>query len=180
MNGQMMNTPQRLVPLLMMLGLCSAAGAAELKSIAIPLELDACLVLQADDFGVTYACPGYKGYPVRLVERQNQFFVSYGFGAADRKAASQPVGHFDPANMIIEWHLAEMDGTWHPFATILHDAAITGQLTVTKIAPDAVCHIVYVDAELTADPLQSARLWATGQQTTPFDCQYEETYYDPS
>ena len=40
---------------------------AEFTSAYTDLRLDLdCLVLDADDFGVSWSCPGYKGYPVQI------------------------------------------------------------------------------------------------------------------
>jgi hypothetical protein len=43
------------------------------------LDIDQCLVLEADDFGASWACPGYKGFPVKVQEGDLRFSISYGF-----------------------------------------------------------------------------------------------------
>ena len=44
----------------------AAPAHAAFNSSYSDLDLDQCLVLDADDFGASWACPGYKGYPLKV------------------------------------------------------------------------------------------------------------------
>jgi hypothetical protein len=154
--------------------LASAGGAAAQvnQSTYTDLDLDQCLVMQADDFGASWACPGYRGYPVRIAEGDQRYFVSYGFGAEDQPAASQAVGPNNTLGPTIEWRLENVGGDWRPFATIVrfHVEAVENPealeggeggdvLVVTQLGdePGTQCHIAWVDARLNADANELAR-----------------------
>lgn len=176
------------------LGLAGAAAPVAAASIAsdyTAINLDDCLVLDADDFGARYACPGYKGFPLWVAEGDLRFFVSYGFGAPDEMAASQTLPPFNTIGDTLEWRLSNESGYWRPFATILRfytdsgdpDEAEGQVLVVTKIAPGNTCHIAYVDAKLLAtpdaNPNEIARTWAD-EFAPDFDCETDEPHYYPS
>jgi len=143
-------------------------------------------VLHADDFGASFACPGYKGYPLWLAEGDLRFFVSYGFGAPDEKAAEQTLPQFNYVNSTLEWRLSNETGDWKPFASILRWFTQTGEpgedegevLVVTKIAPGDTCHIAYIDAKQTPNANELARQVADeGAQL--FDCATDAPVYYP-
>lgn len=148
-------------------------------------------MLDADDFGATFACPGYRGYPLWLAEGDLRFFVSYGFGAPDEKAAGQTLPEFNYVHSTLEWRLSNRTGDWKPFATILRwhtqsgeDGADNGEvLVVTKIAPGNTCHIAYVDTKTQAmpgdNPNEIARNFAD-EMAEDFDCAEDEPAYYPS
>ena len=68
--------------------LAAAPAARRLRiSAYTDINLDDCTIMETSDFGTVWACPGHKGYPVRIAEGDLRFFVSYGFGADDEPAA---------------------------------------------------------------------------------------------
>lgn len=159
--------------------LAQPAQAARYDSIYTDLNLDDCLVLNADDFGASFACPGYKGYPLWVAEGDLRFFVSYGFGAPDEMAASQTLPAFNTVHSTLEWRLTDASGAWKPFATILRWFTQTGDgtdgvpdgeiLVVTKIAPGDTCHTAYIDAKIVPNANELAREWAD-KAVANFNC----------
>lgn len=160
---------QRLIVLpsaLLLLVASAGAAAAQNQSAYTDVDLDQCLVMHSDDFGSSWACPGYRGYPVRIAEGDLRFFVSYGFGAPDQPAAGQTLGPFNTLGPKIEWRLRNEGGTWRPFATILRyrlDAMEPypgGEvLVVTQLGdgPGTQCQIAWVDAGANANANELAR-----------------------
>ena len=151
------------------------------------INLDECLVLNADDFGASYACPGYKGFPLYVAEGDLRFFVSYGFGAPDEMAAEQTLPAFNTIGEKLEWRLSNKSGDFQPFATILRYYTQTGDgsapdgqvLVVTKIEQGNTCHIAYIDARLTPNANEIARNFADAEAGN-FDCANDEIHYVPS
>jgi hypothetical protein len=122
-----------------------------------------------------WVCAGYQGIPVRIVESDLRFFVSYGFDAANQPAAHQTLPPFNTIHATLEWRL---DDGGVPFATILRffaeslDGGPPEQiLVVTAIGATGVCHAAYVSASVNADAnimaRQAADLFARN-----FDCLY--------
>lgn len=155
----------------------AAPARAEIQSTYTDVDLNECTVLESTEFGVTWACPGYKGYPVWIAEGDLRFFVSYGFGAPDQPAASQTLGPFNTLGPRIEWRMSNETGDWQPFATILRyiteSETYRGEaLVVTRLGPDGVCQVAWIDARANPDANQMARdaadtiapLFACGQQ----------------
>ena len=142
------------------------------------LETD-CLVLDADDFGASWACPGYKGYPVHVSEGDLRFSIVYGFNI-DQEPGGQTLGPFNELGDKLEWRLSNASGRWMPVATIVryHIAnAETGEndgqvLVVTQLAEGNSCHIAYVDARANSDANELARKAADG--AGDFDCAGDE------
>ena len=140
----------------------------------LKLETD-CLVLDADDFGASWACPGYKGYPVHVSEGDLRFSIVYGFNI-DKEPGGQTLGPFNELGEKLEWRLSNASGRWMPVATIVryHIAdAETGKnsgqvLVVTQLVEGNSCHIAYVDARANSNANALARQAAdaAGQ----FDC----------
>ncbi|MCS6759091.1 MAG: hypothetical protein MO852_08785 [Candidatus Devosia euplotis] len=85
---------------------------AEFTSAYIDLRLDRdCLVLDADDFGVSWSCPGYKGYPVHVSEGDLRFSIVYGFNI-DQESGGQTLGPFNElggARMAAEQCIGPLD-----------------------------------------------------------------------
>lgn len=143
--------------------LASPVAAQQFDSAYTELDVAACTVLSTDEMGATWACPGYRGYPVWVAEGDLRFFVSYGFGAPQQPAASQTLWPFNELGPRIEWRLRREAGGWVPFATILRfytepEPGYRGQaLVVTRLGPDGVCHVAWIDARANADANQLAR-----------------------
>ena len=168
---------RRLFPILALLPLFAApATAQQIESAYTDVDLNGCTVIHSDDFGSRWACPGYKGMPVMIAEGDLRFFVSYGFGAPEEKAAGQTLPPFNTLGPRIEWRLSNAEGAWKPFATILryHVEREAGEdegevLVVTRLAPGATCHVAYVDARANADANILARE-AADELARDFDC----------
>lgn len=154
------------------LGLAGSAAGQDNQSAYTDLDLDQCLIMHADDFGASWACPGYRGYPVRIAESDLRFFVSFGFGAEEQPAAGQTLPPFNTLGSKIEWRLENTGGDWRPFATILRyhleadddpDSITAGPggevLVVTRLGdePGSQCQIAWVDASVNADANVLAR-----------------------
>lgn len=162
-----------------------AAGAAtalgqDVTSEYTSLDLTQCLLLTANDFEAEFACPGYKGYPVRVVEADLRFYVSFGFGAHFEMASQQTLPAFNRINTTLEWRLRNEEGRYLPFATILRwftedqpDAPGQQFLVVTQLAQDNSCHIGYVNASKLADANVRAREIAD-EWAGKFDCGRDE------
>lgn len=158
-----------------------ALAQSGLTSAYTDLNLDAdCLVLEADDFGATWACPGYKGYPLRVQEGDLRFSLSYGFEPDNNAVGFQTLPPFNRLGEKLEWRLSNASGQWLPVATIVRYFTAdveTGEdkgqvLVVSKVAPGDSCHIAYVDALANADANQLAR--DAADQAADFDCATDE------
>ena len=161
------------------LALCLPANAQQIESTYTDLDLDLCSIVSSDDFGTTWACPGYKGIPVMVAEGDLRFFVSYGLTSTTERAASQTLPPFNYAGPRIEWRMDNLEGRWKPFATILRFFVQAGTdepegqiLVVTKLAPDATCHVAYVDAKANSNANELARE-AADELARDFDCDAE-------
>jgi hypothetical protein len=161
----------------MLVGSAAPAAAQEqIESAYSDLNLDECTVLNADDFGASWACPGYKGFPVWVAEGDLRFFVSYGFGAEDEKAAGQTPPPFNYLGPKVEWRLSKQTGDWRPFATIVRYYTSLGEgekegqvLVVTKLEDGATCHVAYIDALANRNANAMARE-AADASARDFDC----------
>lgn len=157
----------------------ASATAQQVDSAYTDVNLDACSVITADDFGATWACPGYKGIPVMIGEGDLRFFVSYGLKSTEEKAASQTLPPFNYLGPKIEWRLSNAEGGWKPFATILRyytqsepDGPEGQVLVVTKLEMGATCHVAYIDAR--ANPNANALARDAADKLAPdFDCDDE-------
>jgi hypothetical protein len=164
-------------------GLAAFAGTASAQTVIstyTDIDLDACTVVGADDFGATWACPGYKGIPVMIGEGDLRFFVSYGLTSTTERAAEQTLPPFNHLGPRIEWRIGNVDGQIAPFATILrfYVARPDGEegegqvLVVTKLAPGATCHVAYIDALANSNANELARK-AADETAQDFDCANE-------
>lgn len=159
--------------------------AAQFDSAYTDIDLDQCTVLSADDFSTSWACPGYKGYPLSIVEGDLRFLVSYGFGAADEKAAEQTPPPFNYLGPKLEWRLSNASGGFKPIATIVRyfvqqgdggDNTPPGQvLAVTQLVPGNTCQIAYIDALANPDANEQAR--AIADASGKVDCAKVEPKY---
>jgi hypothetical protein len=159
--------------------LCAPAQAADVTSAYTDIDLDECLVMESDDFGTMWACPGYKGMPVYVAEGDLRFMVSFGFGADREPAAEQTLPPFNTLGPRVEWRLTNAGGAWRPFAAIVRyhldrpEGGPDGQvLAVIRIEPGATCHVAYVDARANADANALAQR-AADERARDFDCANE-------
>ena len=165
-------------------GLAIAAAAfatpahAAFNSAYTDIDLDECLVLDADDFGASWSCPGYKGYPLMVTEGDLRFSLIYGFGA--RMADGQTLPPFNRLGEKLEWRLSNELGRWMPIATIVRYYTAdpeTGEdkgqvLVVTQLVEGNSCHIAYIDALANKDANELAR--AAADKAGDFDCANDE------
>ncbi|KQX38851.1 hypothetical protein ASD04_09385 [Devosia sp. Root436] len=166
-----------LAALLAIAALATPAQAA-FNSAYTDLDLDECLVLDADDFGASWACPGYKGYPLMVSEGDLRFSLIYGFGA--KAGDGQTLPPFNRLGEKLEWRLSNDLGRWMPIATIVryHTAdPETGEdkgqvLVVTQLVEGNSCHIAYIDAVANANANELARQAADA--SGDFDCASDE------
>ncbi len=160
---------------------------SEITSAYTKINLDECLLLDADNIGASFACPGYKGFPLYVAEGDLRFFVSYGFGALDEMAARQTLPQWNFIGETLEWRLKKVDDNFMPFATILRfllddgdEQTKDGQiLVVTKIEQGNTCHIAYIDTELVANANEVARDFADNEAVN-FNCEIDDIMYVPS
>ncbi len=162
--------------------LVSGSGAAHAATMSTytDINLDECLVLDADDFGASWACPGYKGYPLMVQEGDLRFSLQYGFNVDKNDAGFQTLPPFNELGTKLEWRLSNALGRWMPIATIVryHTAdpetgVNKGQvLVVTQIKDGNTCHIAYVDALANADANELARQAA--DKAGDFNCLTDE------
>lgn len=157
--------------------LAAPVAAADFDSAYTDLDLDFCLLDRSDDFGSSWACPGYKGYPLLVAEGDLRFMVSYGFNARKEPAAGQTLPPFNTLGSRIEWRLSNREGGWRPFATIARyrldktaDFAGGEVLVVTQLKEGATCQVAWVDATANADANDKARK-AADETAFDFDCE---------
>ena len=170
----------KLLPLLaFVLGSMVIPAQAGFNSAYTDLDLNECLVLDADDFGASWACPGYKGFPLKVLEGDLRFSLAYGFGD-NNENGTQTLPLFNHLGPKLEWRLSNASGRWLPVATIVryHTAdPETGKnsneiLVVSQIAEGNSCHIAYVDALANPDANELAR--AAADKAGEFDCALDE------
>jgi hypothetical protein len=149
-------------------------------SVYTELDLDQCLVLDADDFGASWACPGYRGYPLMVQEGDLRFSLRYGFNVDKNNAGFQTLPPFNELGNTLEWRLSNAQGRWLPIATIVryHTAdpetgTNKGQvLVVTQLQEGNSCHIAYIDALANEDANEKARQAA--DKAGDFNCMTDE------
>ena len=167
-----------LVAALAALALASPAHA-DFTSAYTDLNLDECLVLDADDFGTSWSCPGYKGYPLKVSEGDLRFSLQYGFDP-DASSGFQTLPPFNNLGAKLEWRLSNDLGRWMPIATIVRYFTAdpeTGEdkgqvLVVTQLLDGNTCHIAYVDATANANANELAR--EAADKAGDFDCATDE------
>ncbi len=173
-----------LVSALAGLALGTNAMAADIDVAYTDTDLNNCTVINADDFGATFACPGWRGIPVMIAEGDLRFFVSYGLNAVNERAAHQTLPQFNTIGAKIEWRITNRTGDWRPYATILryytdNEGGPEGQtLVVTKIEQGNTCQIARVDARKYKDANAIASKLAD-DLAFDFDCSNEPIEYQP-
>jgi hypothetical protein len=162
----------------LLLGALASPAYAGFNSAYTDIDLDQCLVLDSDDFGTIWSCPGYKGYPLMVTEGDLRFSLIYGFGA--KLADGQTLPPFNHLGQKLEWRLSNAKGRWLPIATIVRyhtaDPETGGDggqvLVVTQLVEGNTCHIAYIDALANPDANELARGAADG--SGDFDCETDE------
>ena len=171
----------RLIVSALMLTLAGPALAQSgFTSAYTDIDLDQCLVLDADDFGASWACPGYKGFPLMVQEGDLRFGLQYGFNVDKNDAGFQTLPPFNNIGPKLEWRLSKASGRWLPIATILRYFTAdpeTGEdkgqvLVVTQIVEGNTCHIAYVDALANSNANELAR--AAADKAGDFTCLTDE------
>lgn len=157
----------------------TGALAQDNDSVYTKIDLDnECSIIHADDFGATFACPGYRGYPVMVAEGDLRMFVSYGLNSLNERAAEQTLSAFNTIGETLEWRLANRTRGWTPIATILRYFTEDGMgdkqqfLIVTKVEQGATCQVARINASKYKDANQIARDLADSLAET-FDCANE-------
>lgn len=163
-------------------GAVSPAAAQKYDSAYTDVDLDACEVIEENEWGATWACEGFDGLPVRIAEGDLRFFVSYGVDAENEPAAQQTLPPFNSLGPKIEWRLTDEDGGWVPFATILRffvqreEGEDEGQiLVVTRVEEGYTCHVAYIDALANKNANELARE-AADEMVRDFDCADEPEF----
>lgn len=166
----------------LMLIFASAPALAQsgVMSTYTDINLDECLVLDADDFGASWACPGYRGYPLMVQEGDLRFSLRYGFNIDKNNGGFQTLPPFNELGSKLEWRLSNASGRWMPIATIVryHTAdpetgVNKGQvLVVTQLQDGNSCHIAHIDALANANANELARQAADKAGT--FNCLTDE------
>lgn len=161
-----------------MMALMAAPALAQsgFTSAYTDFNLDECLVLEADDFGAEWACPGYKGYPMLVREGDLRLSVTFGFNPDANAVGFQTLPPFNHIQGKVEWRLSNAAGRWMPVATIMRyftdgveEEDDEGQiLVVTQIAEGNSCHIAYVDARANNNANELAR--GAADAAGDFDC----------
>jgi hypothetical protein len=106
------------------LGLCQAAGAAEIASEYTDLDAAKhCTVFAAAEEGegdwANLVCAGYRGYPVIIYSADLRESIFYGFPpAGDLAPAWESFAAFNSAGPKIEWRIEKDGDRTLPFATI--------------------------------------------------------------
>lgn len=165
-----------------LLGTLGSAQAQFNQTEETPLDLDLCTVVQSDDFGSTWACPGHKGIPVMIAERDQHFMVSFGLTSTTEPAAKQTLPPKNEVGGKIEWRISNASGAYKPFAAIVpylteppkaeagKEPAPEGRiLVVTRIEPGKTCQIAWIDATANTDATELARKTAD-EKAPDFDC----------
>jgi hypothetical protein len=144
--------------------MATGAFAQSNDSVYTKLDLDnECSVIEADDFGAMFACPGYKGIPVMVAEGDLRMFVSYGLNSTNEVAAEQTLTPFNTIGETIEWRLGTTEFGMAPIATILRFFTDDGMgdkqqyLIVTKVKMGETCQVARINASKYKDANQIAR-----------------------
>ncbi len=181
----MMTMAMRVLPALALIGAFGVTqpALAAFNSAYTDIDLDQCLVLDADDFGASWACPGYKGYPLQVGEGDLRFSLSYGFNIDKEPVRFQTLSPFNRLGPKLEWRLSNALGRWMPIATIVRYFTAdteTGEekgqvLVVTQLVEGQTCHIAYIDA--LANPDANALAQQAADKAGTFDCANDEVEY---
>jgi hypothetical protein len=156
------------------------AAANPVKSQYTTIDLKACKKTGRHEDGGAWLCTGLPGYPVYVAEGDLRTFVSAGPNAAKRRAAEQTLGPFNSIfakgaqRATLEWRFDRNGNRLLPYATILRyfTKNDTGQgevIVVSRVAGPQSCHVAYIDALATPDPIVLAHKIADETART-FDC----------
>jgi hypothetical protein len=131
-----------------------------------------------EDYG-EWHCKGYKGIRVLMSAGDQRIQISYGKNAEEEPAASQTLASFNGEGDRIEWRIAN----GKPFATIMRwsttqtddkgNRIVGAVLVVTRLGPNGVCHIGYVDGKANKDANELARKIADDYARN-FDCKKDK------
>lgn len=148
------------------LSLANPVCAQPWRSVYTETDLALCTMIDAYELGATWACPGYKGFPLLVAEGDLRFVVSYGFGAEDEKAARQTFPQFNHLGPRMEWLIAEDPEFGEvPVGTIQryflaapdYDDPDFQVLVVTRIEKGNTCQVAHIDARANVEANQMAR-----------------------
>jgi hypothetical protein len=156
------------------------ARANPVRSHYTTIDIKSCQKVDQHPDGATWSCPGLPGYPVWLAEGDLRTFISVGADAAKRRAAEQTLAAFNSifrkgsSRTTLEWRFARSGSALVPYATILRyfTSNDTGQgqvLVVSKVTRTETCHMAYIDALATPDPMVLAHKIAD-ENARAFDC----------
>ena len=156
------------------------ASANPVKSQYTSIDIKTCKKTRRYADGDAWTCQGLPGYPVYVAEGDLRTFVSVGARAETRRAASQTLGPFNTifANgtkrTTLEWRFDRKGAGLVPYAVILryftHNDAGRGEvIVVAKVTPSQSCHVAYIDALATREPIVLAHRIADGTARS-FDC----------
>lgn len=174
------NTLLTISSLMLLVAVHPAQAQSGMMSVYTDLDLDECMVLEADDFGASWSCPGYRGYPLMVQEGDLRFSLRYGFNIDKNNAGFQTLAPFNELGGTLEWRLSNALGRWFPIATIVryHTAdpetgVNKGQvLVVTQIQDGNSCHIAHIDALANENANELARQAA--DKAGNFNCLTDE------
>ena len=161
------------------------ARGAHIDAQYTDIDFDQCTSIESDDMGGTFACPGYRGYPVVIGEGDLRMFVSFGIKPTEERAMQQTLGPFNHLGEKIEWRIESDDETFQPRATIIRwftsgdNGEDKGQvLVVTQIKLGATCQIALIDALAMKNANEKAREIAD-KNAGSFDCANEPEIVQP-
>jgi hypothetical protein len=159
------------------------ATANPVKSLYTTIELKSCKPVKRHRDGDAWRCEGLPGYPVYVAEGDLRQFVSAGWDAEHRRAATQTLSPFNTIfesgsqRATIEWRFQRRAGSPVPYATIVrYHTSAEGRrgdvLVVSKVTPQETCHVAYIDALANPDAIALARRVAD-EKARIFDCAAE-------
>lgn len=158
----------------------SGAGANPVKSQYTSIDLRTCKRTARHADGEAWTCQGLPGYPVYVTQGDLRTFVSVGERGEKRRAASQTLGPFNTIfatgakRATLEWRFDRKGAGLVPYAVILryftHTDTGHGQvIVVAKVSASQSCHVAYIDALATREPIVLAHKIAD-EQARIFDC----------
>jgi hypothetical protein len=155
------------------------AVANPVKSHYTTIELKACTRLPEQD-RQSWRCQGLPGYPVYISVAADHTYLSVGRDPARRTAATQSP---QPTNRIfsqssvratLEWRFERKGSALVPYATILRyftgiDPDGGQMIVVAKVSRTENCHVAYIDALATSEPIALAHRIAD-ERARNFEC----------
>lgn len=155
-------------------------SANPVKSEYTSIDLKTCKKASRHADGDAWTCRGLPGYPVYVAKGDLRTFVSVGAQAEKHRAATQTLVPFNTifANgtrrTTLEWRFDRKGEGLLPYAVILryftHNDSGRGQvIIVLRVTPSQSCHVAYIDALATPEPIVLAHKIADELART-FDC----------